>query len=381
MRIAHVTPTYPPYLAGTGNVAMHNARELARLGHEVTVYTARTPGTLAHENGSFHVRRLWPLLRIGNAPLLPGLSRLPRYDLVHLHYPFIFGAETVMLRRWLRGQPYVLTYHNDLISPGIKGGLFKGYEWALSPRIMRGALRVFVPAIDMATTSPILGPFLAAGSDQLEELPNGVDTTVLYPRDDGAAIRKQLGLDPDQPVLLFVGAMDAAHFPKIGVHVLIDAMASLNDPRVALVLVGDGDLLPRYAAQAERAGLTRQVHFVGRVDHDRLASYFAAADICVQPSVYEPFGLVAVEAMACAKPVITADVSGTRRVVGDAGGGILFRAGDPTDLAAAIRRLVADPELQRRLGRAGLAAVEARYAWRRIGRLLVDAYERALARA
>ena len=123
MRIAHVTATFPPYYAGTGMVCYRSAAELARLGHEVTVLTASYGCDDAPDPPGVRVRRLAPAVRVGNAPLLPGLLDSERFDVIHLHYPFIFGAEMIRARAWMSGVPYVLTHHNDLIGDGARGRL------------------------------------------------------------------------------------------------------------------------------------------------------------------------------------------------------------------------------------------------------------------
>lgn len=97
MKIAHVTATFPPYWAGTGNVAYHHARILHQRGHEVTVFTARIPGGVS-QSFLFPIEYLRTPFRLGNAPLTPQLVlRLGGFDLIHLHYPYIFGTELALL--------------------------------------------------------------------------------------------------------------------------------------------------------------------------------------------------------------------------------------------------------------------------------------------
>ena len=378
MKIAHITATFPPYFGGTGNVALHNARSLAELGHEVTVYTARVRGSPNKHSNGFEVRRLRAAFRIGNAPLLPALLLLPQYDLVHLHYPFIFGAEQVLLLKRLKEQPYVLTYHNDLVAPGAKGALFDLYQRVWTSRVLNGASRVVVTNWDGAAGSPIVGPFVRRRPGRVTEIPNGVDTELFRPLAGGPA-RERLGLTPDSQVILFVGAMDGAHHPKGGVPVLLEAVARLRDRSVAVLLVGGGDRVSEYSALASSLGLANRFHFTGQIPHEEMPPVFAAADIVVQPSqLFEPFGLVAVEAMACGKPVIVSDLPGVRRVVAEAGGGLLARPGDAADLAAKIDLLLSDSNLRAELGSVGRSGVEAHFDSKQVGPMLVRIYEEVL---
>jgi glycosyltransferase involved in cell wall biosynthesis len=382
MDIAIVTATFPPYFGGTGNVAYHNARCLAELGHAVTVYTAAKTGSMRTAGERLRgvtIRRFRPLMAIGNAPLLPQLALVERHDLIHLHYPFIFGAEIVLLLRRLRDYPYVLTYHNDLLSPGLKGKLFSAYDRVWATMVLAGAARVFVPSLDAVAGSRTLTSFRARHPTRMQELPNGVDVELFSPDIDGSAIRQSIALDEGRFVLLFVGMMDSAHHPKGGVTVLLDALARLADPGIRLVLAGGGDWAPKYAEMAANLGLARQVRFIGQIPHADLGPYYAAADVVVQPSqLFEPFGMVAVEAMASGRPVITSDLPGTRRVVGDAGGGVLVPPGDPVALADAIRAIDSDASLRQRLSSAGLEAVRRTYDWNRIAPVLATAYEEVL---
>jgi glycosyltransferase involved in cell wall biosynthesis len=378
-KVAHVTATFPPYLAGTGNVAFHNADSLARLGHSVEVYTAAT-GAARRSEGRV-VRRLRPLLRFGNAPLLPGLIAIRGVDLVHLHYPFIFGGEMISVVSAMSRVPYVLTYHNDLLASGAKGIAFRAYERIWGRRILNGARRVFVPSLDAVGASNLLTALARRAPERIHELPNGVDTTVFTEGADGASIRDRLKIEHDRPVLIFVGQMDTAHHGKGGVPQLLHALASVRPPTTVLILVGGGDRAPEYQALASRLDLRDRTYFVGPVENRELPAFFAAADVAVQPSVNrELFGMVALEAMACGLPVITSDLPGARRVVTQAGGGLLTRPGDVPELARTIERLVTDASLRQRLGAAGRAAVHARYDWQHIAHQLEQAYAEVLAR-
>jgi len=142
LKIALVTATFPPYRGGTGNVCFHNARELARRGHEAHVFTAALPGAPAHETiEGVVVHRLRPLARAGNAPLLPALSwRLRGFDVIHLHYPF-FGGEITALAAKLSRAPLVITYHQDVLLSGVAGLLERLLRRTVGRLALRSATR------------------------------------------------------------------------------------------------------------------------------------------------------------------------------------------------------------------------------------------------
>lgn len=362
MRIAHVTATFPPYYAGTGTVVYHNAVGLARLGHEVTVFTAcHPPGDHAYPH-EITVRRLPVLFRVGNAPLIPGLLQMNGFEIIHLHHPFIFGAEMVWAVSQARGIPYVLTHHNDLIGQGLRRYLFAAYSVPSARLVLRGASRFVAVSKDHAAHCR-LSPLFRSRWDDVVEVPNGVDTDLFRIDLDGMPVRRRHGIREDARVLLFVGALDRAHDFK-GVDLLIKVFAELSDDRCMLLIVGDGDLKVRYEQLARELEVAARVRFVGAKSHEELPSYYAAADLVVLPSFPpESFGVVLIEAMACGKPIVASNIPGVRSVVCDGENGLLVRPGDSDDLTNKLQQLLADASRGREMGARGRARVEERYAW------------------
>ncbi|MHB1956597.1 MAG: glycosyltransferase family 4 protein, partial [Sulfobacillus sp.] len=284
MNIAHVVATFPPYMAGTGNVAYNQARLLHERGHQVTVFTAAI--NRPHPDlpsFPFTVKYLPTVLRFGNAPLTPNLLKsLSGFDLIHLHYPYIFGAELTLAASKRFHIPYVLTYHNQLLQPGSwKQALFTLYNRIMEPLILKHSQAVMAVSLDHFES---LHP---DAQRRVWEVPNGVDTEVFrpLPRD---ICRTQLGLPLDRPIVLFVGALDKAHQFK-NIPMLLDAMQQVGQSTNALlVIVGTGDMQSVYENYAQC-----DVQFMGQVNHSNLPPYFSAADVTVLPSsVQESFGLV-----------------------------------------------------------------------------------------
>lgn len=374
MKIAHVTATFPPYWGGTGNVAYYNACELARRGHEVHVFTAQYTLNGYHDPEEIIVHRLWTPFRIGNAPLTPALiTTLRRFDLIHLHWPFIFGAELTWLALQLSRIPYVMTYHLDL-KADIKW-IFGPYQRLWGSILTRGARKVLAVTEDHLKSSQVF-PYLKSRPEDILEVPNGVDITQFNPGVPSATFRDRYNIPDNDCVILFVGAMDKAHEYK-GVPDLINAIGLLNIPNVWLVLVGGGELLPTYQVMATHLPLhsQKQVIFTGSIEHSKLPIYYAASDFCVLPSrLPESFGMVLVEAMACGKPVIASDSPGVRSVVSDGEDGLLFNKGDIADLNEKIIMLFSSSELRWEMGKKGRTKVEAKYTWSNVAQRLEKAY-------
>jgi len=206
-----------------------------------------------------------------------------------------------------------------------------------------------------------------ASRDRICVAQPGVDPR-LFAEHDGAALRRSLGLERAR-VALFAGRLE----PLKGAQILIDAAAQLRTRTdfadLAVVIAGDdsGDGAgtdragerSRLERHATRIGLGDVVHFVGAVPHERLAEYYAMADVCVVPSLTESFGLVALEAQALGTPVVAASVGGLREIVEDGVTGFLVEGHDPEDYARAMADVLDDPvrmadmgeEARRRAGR------------------------------
>ncbi|MBN1886735.1 MAG: glycosyltransferase family 4 protein [Thermoflexales bacterium] len=391
MRIAHVTATFPPYHGGTGQVCYHNALGLARLGHQLTVFTAAHPPGEYSYPPEIDVRRLPVRFRLGNALLLPGLLRIEGFDLVHLHFPFYLGAELAALAARRKRSPLVITYHQDVVLPGVWGLLSGLHDRSLGAWCLGSAARVLFTTLDYGRASRARWLFEACPG-RVGELPNGVDAARFRPDLPREQARARLGFGPQELVLLLVANLDRAHYFK-GVEVLLRALATLDSDLpgssqlpgrlrrpVRALIVGEGGLRARYAAAAAGLGLAERVAFAGRVDNDELPSYYAAADVGILPSCTagEAFGIVLLEAMAAGLPVIASRLPGVRSVVSDGRDGLLAEPGDAADLADKIRRLADRPELRRAMGRQGRAKVEAQYAWPQVVKRLERVYEEVL---
>jgi len=374
LRIAQVVVTYPPYRGGIGNVAHAYAEGLRARGHEVDVFTPAYGGAPVEQPG---VHRLRARVRAGQFALLPQLAHCcAGYDVVHLHFPF-FGAAGFVAWARARGRiaRLVLTYHMDAHASGLRGAAFACHRRLVLPWTVRQADRILVSSRDYAAHAA-LGR-LADLQDRVEEHPFGVDATRFHPGPAPAA-RARLALR-DAPTVTFVGGLDRAHAFK-GVGVLLQAAARL-DRDVQLVLVGDGDLREAYRRQAVALGLGERARFLGGLADADLPDAYRAADVVVLPSVGrgEAFGLVALEAAACARPVVASDLPGVRTVVREGATGKLVPPGDVGALAEALADLLADAARAQALGTAARTRVEAELTLEHALDRLLASYARLLA--
>lgn len=377
LRIAHVTATFPPYQAGTGIVAFHNAAELARRGHDVHVFTATVANAPAEETiDGVTVHRLRPWLKHGNAAFVPQLYwHLRSFEVVHVHLPFYGGAEAVLALRARTKVPIITTHHQDVVIPGIIGLISEGHDRLVARNLMENAKFACFTSQDYGQHSK----FAQGAALDICVLPNGVDIDRFRPGPSLAGLAKEIGTVGSQ-VVLFVGALDRSHYFK-GVDRLLEAVSKLGNPNVKFVIVGSGDLRDDYIRHAVTLNVSERVVFPGYVPDELLADYYRLADVTVLPSITvgEAFGLVLLESLACGTPVIASNLPGVRTVVADGVDGYLVEPGNAADLANKLGTMLGLSKEQRQaMGEAGRRKVEERYSWKSIGDRLEQIYGAAL---
>ena len=368
MRVAHVTPVFPPYRGGMGSVAFQQALSLAELGVEVTVVTPRKREPRSQPPG-VSVLELAPAFSRGNAACLPQVMRLVAdFDLVHLHYPFFGTAELLAARRRFAGPPLILQYQMDVVAVSWKARLFDWHRRLLLPVILGAADAIVVLSDDYAASS-FLAPHLAAIGGRLTAIPAGIDLDHLSPAREAVDARARAMIG-DGPVVFFLAKLDRAHYFK-GLHVLIQALTML--PEARLVVGGDGEWRAEYETEAA-AKLGKRARFLGDVPDDLLPAWYRAADVVALPSTdrTEAFGLVLVEAMACGTPVVATRLPGVRTLVDEGCNGYLVAPGDPIDLAGKLARAIAESTPR---GMRAREFVRASFGEREVGQRILELYE------
>jgi glycosyltransferase involved in cell wall biosynthesis len=212
-------------------------------------------------------------------------------------------------------------------------------------------------------------------ADKLDIIPNGVKAAKFRSEFDKAAFRTHFAA-PHEPLIMTVARM----VPEKGIATLVEAMPRLLElhHNAKVVICGKGPMLDQYRGLAAALGLGDRVHFTGFIDDDSLYKLFQVADAAVFPSLYEPFGIVALEGMAAGLPTIVSDVGGMAEIVKDGVNGLKVPPGDAGALAWAIHRVVSSPEWGRSLGATGRAETETIYNWDRIAEQTAAVYQKIL---
>ncbi len=196
--------------------------------------------------------------------------------------------------------------------------------------------------------------------------------------------RQVLGIAADEKVVVYVGRFD----PRKGIETLVRAIAASDwrhTGKLRLIIGGgsrpghsDGNERERIEGIVQELGLGDFTHFPGRLSREILPTYYAAADVVVVPSHYEPFGLVTIEAMACGVPVVGSSVGGLLYTVKPEETGLLAPPKDVDAFKEAIDRILNHPEWARQLGHNARKRVENLFSWQGVARQLSDLYEQIL---
>jgi D-inositol-3-phosphate glycosyltransferase len=228
---------------------------------------------------------------------------------------------------------------------------------------------------------------LVSTQGTIEIIPCGTDTSN-FKRISRSQARGKLAISLRDQVILYVGRFD----PRKGIETLVRAVAKLRseDPEapIRLMIVGgsepgqsDGLERLRIEGIVEELGIQDCTVFAGRVGHDQLPLFYTAADVCVIPSHYEPFGLVAIEAMACGTPVVASDVGGLKFTVIPEETGLLVPPEDVDGFAGAIDRLLSNSVWTQKVRRKAALRVQENFSWEGVAIQLSDLYRRSLAQS
>ncbi|AHG88949.1 glycogen synthase [Gemmatirosa kalamazoonensis] len=404
MRIALFTNEYPPNVYGGAGVHVeYMARELARVdggAHDVQVLSF---GTQREERGNLHVTGVAPTASLPvqdprHARLLDALLRdlamvgaVKAPDIVHCHtwYAQLAGC----LARPLTGAKLVLTTHSlEPHRPWKVEQLGTGYNATVWIEQTAYGNADGVVAVSQSMKRDVQELYGVA-PDKVRVIHNGIDPDEYAPRTDPATLRR-LGVDPDVPIVLFVGRITR----QKGILHLVRAIPKLH-PGVQVVLCAGAPDTPQIGAEmtalvdeTRHATTTPVVWIPEMLPKQDVIALYAHAAVFVCPSVYEPFGIINLEAMACETPVVASAVGGIPEIVVPGETGLLVPldaegdgSAEPKDpaafsqaLADAVNELIDDPARRERMGRAARERVLAEFSWRAIAEQTVRFYQELL---
>lgn len=375
-----MTREYPPEVYGGAGVHVTELTRFMRKLVDVDVHCMGAPrdmeGVFVHgvdpelENANGAIKTLSTGLRMANAAA--GL------DVVHSHtwYAGLGGH----LAGQLHEIPHVVTAHSlEPDRPWKREQLGGGYN--VSSWSEKNAMEYAdaVIAVSSGMKDAILRAYPRIEPDKVHVVLNGIDPGNWYPGE--TTIAEELGVDPNKPIAAFVGRITR----QKGVPHLLKA-AQLFDEDIQLILCAGAPDTPEIATETEalveklRAERDGVFWVKDMLPPEKIREVYAAADVFVCPSIYEPLGIVNLEAMACETAVVASRVGGIPEVVVDGETGVLvdYAEDDPTtferDLAEAVNKVAGDSALSQRMGAAGLVRAREKFSWATIAQETVDVY-------
>lgn len=377
LRVALLTREYPPEVYGGAGVHVtYLARELAPLV-DLTVHCqgADRPDAVAH--------RPWDLLADANQALQvistdlsmaaavgPGMNSA---QLLHSHtwYANLAGHLGAMLY----DIPHVMTMHSlEALRPWKAEQLGGGYTVSSWCERVAAASAAAVVAVSDGMRADIMAAYPEIPAERIRVIRNGIDTTEYHP-DPNTDVLERYGIDLARPYVIFVGRITR----QKGVPVLLRAASGLIPEAQLVLLAGAADTQEQLAEvtelvdglRATRSGVFWIPEMLPKHDVIQLLTH---ATVFAIPSIYEPLGIVNLEAMACGTAVVGSRTGGIPEVVADGETGLLVPAGEPEPLAAALNTLLSDPDRAAAMGQAGRKRAVAEFGWPAIAAQTADLY-------
>jgi glycogen synthase len=389
MRILELTWEYPPRIVG--GLARHCeglCETLVAQGHEVHVLTVAPDehGPDEHSRGKTQTLNGVQVDYVLDPPTdhedflgwvrtfnqqirekAPAFHKEQPFDLVHCHDWLTAEAGLALQKQW--------KIHLSATLHATESGRMGGIHHALQRHIHKMEEWLTHRADSLIVCSKSmqeeLQTLFQVPASKIGIFPNGIqlDTRPEFSPEEKALVRERY-VTKDQKLILFVGRM--VH--EKGGRYLVEAMPHLlgNLPNAKAVLVGRGPYLEELQRRSQKLGVAKQVHFTGYLPEEELQALIRVADIGAFPSLYEPFGIVALEAMAAGVPIVVSDVGGLAEIVADEYSGLKVPPQSGAHLAWAILRLLTHQDLAQKLAHNAQQAVQQRFAWDIITRQTVQ---------
>jgi len=370
---------YQAYPTGGAEVAAyHLARNFARMGHEVTVFTTSADSrSHIEETAGVKVYRYATILKILKGFIsLELFYKSPRQvvDIVHTHIANPPSELAAWLYAKIKRKPLVVHYHGD--SDATYGSLIR--------KILLTLWNRFVLNIVLSSAKIIIcnseyyisqSHYLPRYREKIVAISCGVNAEEIQVPYNKEECREKLSLQKDDKIILFVGVL--INYKSLDLLIKALPLVIEKIPEAKVVLVGDGPMRHGLEKLAQELGISDKVKFAGRVADDLKALYYNAADIFVLPSAMrsESFGIVLLEAAVAKLPLVVSSLNAFRAFVKDGYNGIVTELGDTFSLAEAINRLLANPDLRRGMGENASISVKD-YSWENIAMRVESVYKK-----
>ena len=387
MKILMLTWEYPPRIVGGIARVVHDlSKRLIKDGHEVTVITYKEGDLPEYENDKgVEVYRVenymihpnsfidWTLQLNFNmvAKAAELINKNGKFDVIHAHDWLVASSAKTLKQSY--GIPLVATIHAT--ESGRNSGIhndsqryINDTEWLLTYE----ATEVIVNSNYMKNEiQRLFGlPF-----DKINVIPNGINLSNFTGIERDYDFRRQYAMD-NEKIILYVGRL----VYEKGVQHLIAAMPKIlsnyNDAK--LIIAGRGGMMDELRAEASNLGLNDKIYFTGYLNSKQVQKMYKCADVAVFPSTYEPFGIVALEAMLAGVPTVVSDVGGLDEIVTHGVDGMKSYAGNANSIADSVTALLYDHQLATNVSKKAKQKVKDQFNWEKIAQDTHFTYEKAI---
>ena len=387
MKILMLTWEYPPRIVGGIARVVHDlSKRLIKDGHEVHVVTYKEGNVSEYENDKgVHVHRVnnyminpnnfidW-IMQLNFSMIAKAnelIEKEGKFDVIHAHDWLVTYAAKTLKNSY--NIPIVATIHAT--ESGRNSGIhdevqryINDTEWLLTYE----ASEVLVNSNYMKNE---LQRLFGLPFEKINVVPNGINMTSFNGVERDYDFRRQYAAD-NEKIILFLGRL----VYEKGVQHLIAAMpkilANYHDSK--LIIAGKGGMLDELRQQVNYLNIGHKVYFTGYLDAKKVCKMYKAADISVFPSTYEPFGIVALEAMLAGVPTVVSDVGGLDEIVEHKVNGMKSYAGNPNSIADSILNLLYDPQLCANIVKQARIKVKNEYNWNKIAQDTYFIYQKAI---
>lgn len=359
MKITEVVVRFFPYVGGVEQTVYHLGKHLVLRGHEVTVVCADVAEGPSVVEG-IRVTRLPSHMKISHTDLSAGLLSAileTAPDIIHTHIPTSWWAEWAAVASGILRVPMILTYHNDLHGQGFKRVLSALYNRLLLPGILGKSSRIVISHKEYADLSRQLTGY----SSKIIPIPWGVDHTFFTPHTFP---------ETGPFTISFLSILDSSHRYK-GLDLLLRSLSTMkkNGNIFRLRLGGKGEDSEYYKGLVRSLHLDHDVEFLGYIPQSQLPAFYGSSHLFVLPSTdprQEGFGLVALEALACGRPILTTSIIGVASDITSHGAGVVIPPGDSKALTEALTDLSARMDLLKEMSLRSRVMVDKGYTWERV---------------
>ena len=386
MKVGTLTWEFPPRVVG--GIARHCeglAKALVQQNHDVHLFTLDFPGSPNYEEmDGVKVYRAstelghpnfltWVLLfNHFLSKRMADVTKSIDFDVLHVH-DWLAAFSGISFKHYIK-KPMVLTVHSTEV--GRAQGLhspdsfsINGIEWWATYE----ADRVIVCSQSMKKE---ICDHFNLSLDKVDVIPNAIDVTKYQIPVDRGAVRQRYGVGYGEKLILCVGRL----VPQKGIEYFIRAIPTIvkRYPEAKFIVVGEGWSRDILEAEARASGHVKKIRFTGFASDKEVIEIMTSADVLVVPSIYEPFGIVALEGMATGVPVVASQVGGLAEVIDHDHTGLFVYPRSPDSIAWAVERILSDPDHAKWLTENAKEKLHKAYSWEAVAMKTVEVYRKVV---